>query len=71
MIFIFTGNIIVGNTLEMQSTQKTFSVALSRDMVPSSRIVAYYILNGEIVSDALNFHVNGSLLNPVEVWTLT
>ena len=61
------GNIVVANTLEMQSTQKTFSVALSRDMVPSSRMVAYYILNGEVVSDALNFHVNGSTLNPVEV----
>ena len=28
---------------------------------------AYYILNGEVVSDALNFHVNGTSLNPVEV----
>lgn len=61
------GNIVVLNQLEMQSSQKTFSVALSRDMVPSSRIVAWYILNGEVISDALNFHVNGSSLNPVEV----
>ena len=65
------GNIVVGNTLEMASTQKTFSVALSREMVPSARIVAYYILNGEVVSDALNFHVNGTSLNPVEVRLIT
>ena len=59
------GNIIVSNSLEMSASQKTFSVALSRDMVPSARIVAYYIINGEVVADSLNFFVNGSHMNPV------
>ena len=51
----------------MQSTQKTFSVALSRDMVPTARIIAYYIINGEVVADALNFFVNGTRMNDVDV----
>ena len=60
------GNIVLVNFLEMTSLQKTFSVALSRDMVPSSRLVAYYIINGEVVADALNFHVNGTIMNEVK-----
>lgn len=34
-------------------------------MVPSSRLLAYYVINGEVVADALNFHVNGTILNEV------
>ena len=56
---------MVGNMLEMHSRQKTFSVALSRDMVPSARIVAYAVHESEVVADALNFFVNGTRQNPV------
>ena len=59
------GNIIAANQLEMTGMQKTFSVALSRDMVPSARIVAYYMHQGEILADSLNFFVNGTRQNPV------
>ena len=51
--------------MEMTGTQKTFSVALSRDMVPSAHIVVYYVDMDEVVADSLNFFVNGSGLNPV------
>lgn len=61
------GNIQTSNSLEMSSQQKTFSVALSRDMVPSSRIITYFLYNGEIIADSLNFFVNGSVMNPVSV----
>ena len=63
------GNIIVANQLEMQGMQKTFSVALSRDMVPSAHIVAYYMHQGEILADSLNFFVNGTRQNPVGTHT--
>ena len=63
------GNIIVANQLEMQGMQKTFSVALSRDMVPSAHIVAYYLHQGEILADSLNFFVNGTRQNPVGTHT--
>ena len=66
-LIVSKGNIIVGNALEMNALQKTFSIALSRDMVPSARIVAYCISNGEVVADGLNFFVNGSMLNEVSV----
>ena len=65
MQIVASGNLVVSNMLEMKSTQKTFSVALSRDMVPSARIVAYYVQNSEVVADALNFFVNGTEQNPV------
>lgn len=62
-----SGNIVVGDQMEMSGTQKTFSVALSRDMVPSAHIIVYYVDMDEIVASSLNFFVNGSGLNPVNV----
>ncbi|KAI0237381.1 hypothetical protein LSAT2_012128 [Lamellibrachia satsuma] len=54
------GNIITSNTLFMKFQQKTFSLALSRDMVPNAKIVAYCVLNtGEILADSLAFFVKG------------
>ena len=61
-----SGNIKVTNILFMSSTEKTFSVALSRDMVPSARILVYCLLaDGEILTDSLHFHVDGVLNNKV------
>ena len=66
------GNILVGSTLQMDAMQKTFSLALSREMAPSARIVAYFIYNGEVVSGAMNFHVDDTKLKTVHFlnWTL-
>ncbi|KAK7498085.1 hypothetical protein BaRGS_00010673, partial [Batillaria attramentaria] len=62
------GNIIIGDELEMTSKQKTFAVALSREMVPTARIIVYYIRQPEeIVSDVLNFFVNGTAQNEVKL----
>ena len=61
------GNILVGSTLQMESTQKTFSLAVSRDMAPSSRLVAYFIHNSEVVVGALNFHIEDTKLKTVSV----
>ena len=55
----------MANRLDMKVKQKTFSVAMSRDMVPSARLLAYYIYDGEVVSDCLNFFVNGTRQNTV------
>ena len=61
------GNIIIGDEVEMTSKQKTFAVALSREMVPTARVVVYFIRQPEeIVTDVLNFFVNGTRQN--EVW---
>ncbi|PVD21251.1 hypothetical protein C0Q70_19422 [Pomacea canaliculata] len=60
------GNIVIGDELEMTSKQKTFAVALSREMVPMARIIVYYLRQPEeIVSDVLNFFVNGTRQNQV------
>ncbi|CAL1532738.1 unnamed protein product [Lymnaea stagnalis] len=59
-------NIIIGDQLEMTSRQKTFAIALSREMVPTARLVVYYIRQPEeIVTDVLNFFVNGTRQNLV------
>ena len=50
----------------MTARQKTFSIALSRDMAPSARILVWYLRpDGEVVTDALNFYVNGTQMFPV------
>ena len=51
----------------MTSRHNTFSVALSREMVPTARIVVYYLQTSpeEMVVDTLNFFVNGTRANPV------
>ena len=59
------GGVLLGNSLRMSSQQKTFAVAVSRDMAPRSRIVAYYLHNDEIVVDALNFFVYDTQLMTV------
>jgi len=60
------GVIIISDELQMYSRNKLFSVALSRDMAPSARILAYLIApDGQVVADSLNFHVNGSKLHQV------
>ena len=55
----------MGSTLQMEGMQKTFSVALSREMAPSSRLVAYFIYNSEVVAATLNFHVDDTKLKTV------
>ena len=63
------GNILIGRELEMISRHKTFAVALSREMVPTARVVVYYLQPSpeEMVVDTLNFFVNGTRANPVSL----
>lgn len=59
-------NILIGDELQMKSIQKTFAVALSREMVPNARLVVYFIRQPEeVVMDVLNFFVNGTRQNQV------
>lgn len=61
------GAIISGSTLDMESRQTTFSLALSRDMIPQAHIVVWYIYKGEVISDSINFFINGTRLNPIDL----
>lgn len=47
------------------SKQKTFSIALSRDMIPEAHIVVWHIYQDEVISDSMNFFVNGTRINKV------
>ncbi|XP_059162064.1 alpha-2-macroglobulin-like [Physella acuta] len=61
-------NVIIGDELEMTSRQKTFSISLSREMVPTARLVVYFLREPEeIVSDVLSFFVNGTRQNQVSL----
>ena len=60
------GNIITSGSLTMTlSKQKTFSIALSRDMIPEAHIVVWHIYQDEVISDSMNFFVNGTRINKV------
>ncbi|ESO98375.1 hypothetical protein LOTGIDRAFT_231429 [Lottia gigantea] len=62
------GNIVIGDELEMTSRQKTFAIALSREMIPTARLVVFYIRQPEeVVVDVLNFFVNGTRQNQVKL----
>ncbi|RUS75425.1 hypothetical protein EGW08_016804 [Elysia chlorotica] len=65
---IAQSNIIIGDELEMTSNQKTFAIALSREMVPTARIVVFYVRQPEeLVVDVLNFFVDGTGQNEVKL----
>ena len=54
------GNILTVGILFMNHRQKTFSIALSRDAVPEAKVLVFCLLNnGEVIADAINFHVEG------------
>ncbi|GAB1599163.1 C3 and PZP-like alpha-2-macroglobulin domain-containing protein 8 [Argonauta hians] len=68
-LIVAKGSILIGDELLMGSSrQKTFSVALSRRMVPTARIVVYFIRSAdeEVVVDVLNFYINGIANNKVQ-----
>ena len=49
--------------------QQTFAVATSREMIPEAHIIVWYVYEAEVISDSLNFFVNGTRLNPVSAAT--
>lgn len=59
------GRILLGSRLVMHGKQKTFAVAMSRQMAPAAHIVAYCIVDGEVVTDALSFPVRDTRLSQV------
>ncbi|CAF4090363.1 unnamed protein product [Rotaria sp. Silwood2] len=64
------GKLIFTNILPMNDArQKTFDVAISRQMAPSAHILVYYVrYDGEIVADSMNFHVDtSSVTNHVNI----
>ena len=58
---------MTGGILQMKAQQKTFSVSLSRDMMPEAHIVVWHVYKGEVITDSLNFFVNGTRLNKVQL----
>lgn len=52
----------------MNSRNRLLSLAISRKMVPSAKIVAFYVApDGQVASDSLQFHVDGSHLHKVDI----
>ena len=61
-----SGNIVISDRVEMHSRNKLLSVAISRDMSPSAKIVAFYVApDGQLSADSLQFHVDASGLHKV------
>ena len=61
------GRILLGSQLIMNAKQKTFAVALSRQMAPSAHILAYCIKNGEVITDAITFFIRDTRLRTVRL----
>ena len=61
MLQVLTGGRVVStNTIYMTARQKTLALAVSRLMVPESRLVVYGVLpDGEVLTDSLSVHVRG------------
>ncbi|CAK9301222.1 unnamed protein product [Gordionus sp. m RMFG-2023] len=57
----FTGNVVIG-----ERNIVSFYVALTTDMAPLARLVAFYIKDRELIVDALNFKVTGIFRNQVD-----
>jgi hypothetical protein len=55
-------DVIVGSTLQMRTRQKTFAIAVSREMSPTSKIVVYCVTNREIIMDSITFYVDDGRL---------
>nr|BAR45628.1 macroglobulin complement-related 2 [Niponia nodulosa] len=67
-VLVSKGIIIHGGTEALSSSIRTFAVALSPEMAPSTTIVVYHISNeGEVVADSLTFPVNGISRNKFNV----
>ena len=57
---------MISDRVEMHSRNKLLSVAISRDMSPSAKIVAFYVApDGQLSADSLQFHVDASGLHKV------
>jgi len=61
-LIVAGGRILLGSQLIMNAKQKTFAVALSREMAPSAHIVAYCIKLGEVITDAITFFIRDTRL---------
>ncbi|ELU06775.1 hypothetical protein CAPTEDRAFT_193982 [Capitella teleta] len=52
-LIVAGSEILLGSTLQMRTRQKTFAIAISRKMSPTSKIVAYCVVEREIIMDSL------------------
>lgn len=57
----------MGSKLVMNARQKTFAVALSRQMAPAAHILAYCIMDGEVIMDSIAFFVRDTNLMQVSL----
>jgi archaellum component FlaG (FlaF/FlaG flagellin family) len=66
---ISKGSIVLAAEVIMgEMTQNTFSLPITYEMAPKARMIAHYIRSdGEIVSDALTFNVDGIFKNKVSM----
>ena len=62
------GNVLLGSKLSMMTQQKTFSVAISRQMAPRARLLVYTIVDEEVLVDSINFFVQDTRLTKVGMW---
>lgn len=64
---ISKGQVVASGEIPMMSSRrKTFSVPITTEMAPKARLIVHYVReDGEIVTDALTFNIDGTFKNKV------
>ena len=60
------GSILLGSKLLMTSRERTFSLAVSRAMSPAAHVLVYCVVQGEVLTDSINFFVRDTQLSTVQ-----
>nr|XP_022323516.1 CD109 antigen-like isoform X2 [Crassostrea virginica] len=66
---ISKGQVVASGEIPMMSSRrKTFSVPITTEMAPKARLIVHYVReDGEIVTDALTFNIDGTFKNKVDI----
>lgn len=65
---ISKGQVVASGEIPMMSSRrKAFSVPITTEMAPKARLIVHYVReDGEIVTDALTFNIDGTFKNKVK-----
>lgn len=65
---ISKGQVVSSGEVDMTSRVQTFPLPITTEMAPKARLIVHYVRDdGEIVTDALTFNIDGTFKNKVDI----
>uniref|UniRef100_K1PVK1 Alpha-2-macroglobulin bait region domain-containing protein n=1 Tax=Magallana gigas TaxID=29159 RepID=K1PVK1_MAGGI len=65
---ISKGQVVSSGKIDMTSRVQTFPLPITTEMAPKARLIVHYVRDdGEIVTDALTFNIDGTFKNKVDI----